>query len=142
MNFGDQSALVMDVVLLANTGWWTEIARSQIVLKMEGLTLSPPPSPWYYPGEQMTMSLVTRQTDEFYVQIVNETDHVFGNWNNQLAVEGSWVMEWTLPSNAPDGTYWVYVRSQADDTIWYSASFDCADVCPADPGREELCAAR
>jgi len=124
VDFGDQSALVMDVVLLANTGWWTEIARSQIVLKMEGLTLSPPPSPWYYPGEQITMCLVTRQTDEFYVQVVNETDHVFGNWNNQLAVEGSWVMEWTLPSNAPDGTYWVYVRAQADDTIWYSASFN------------------
>jgi hypothetical protein len=124
VNFGDQSALVMDVVLLANTGWWTEIARSQIVLKMEGLTLSPPPSPWYYPGEQITMSLVTRQTDEFYVQIVNDTDHVFGDWNNQLAVDGSWVMEWTLPSNAPDGIYYVYVKAQADDTIWYSASFN------------------
>jgi len=124
VDFGDQSAIVMDVVLLANTGWWTEITRSQIVLKMEGLTLSPPPSPWYYPGEQITMSLVTRQTDEFYVQIVNETDHVFGEWNNQLAVEGSWVMEWTLPSNAPDGTYSVYVNAQADDTTWYSTSFD------------------
>jgi hypothetical protein len=123
VNFGDQSALVMDVVLLANIGYWNEIARSQIVLKMEGLTLSPPPSPWYYPGEQITISLVTRQTDEFYVQVVNETDHVFGNWNNQLATDGSWVMEWTLPSNAPDGTYYVYVKAQADDTIWYSASF-------------------
>ncbi len=111
---------VVDVVVSAYNGWtYEEFARTQIIVKQEGLTVYP--SSWYiYPGETVTMSLTTSETGDFYVQIVNETYEDLENWTNQEAVDGTWTMAWTVPEDAPDGYYTINVCEESTDAIWYS----------------------
>lgn len=118
-----QETVVLDIIVYVDDWWWVEFARTQIILKQEGLTLEPEGVYTYYPGLDVTITLVTGQTADFYVQIVNDTWEDLANWTNQEAVEGVWTTTWTIPADTQDGTYWVYVRAELDDSFWYWTSF-------------------
>jgi len=114
---------VYDVVVLAG---WEEVARTSIVVKNEGLTLEP--DPWmttYYPGEEITITLSTIETADFYVQVVNDTmEGDFENWTNQETASGYWSTVWTIADDMPDGSYYVAVRAESDNDIWYIAGIE------------------
>jgi len=110
-------------VVVYYTGTWDEIARKTIVVKDTGLWLDPPDDP-YYPGEQVTITLITTYTtDVFYVQIVNETGATMKNWSGQVALEGWWQTVWTVASDFPDGDFTLNVRDQGSHAIWNQESF-------------------
>ena len=97
-----------------------EIARTPITVVNLGLTLSPD-SDLYYPGEEVSITLVTTHTtDVFYVQIVNETGATMENWTGQVALTGFWNTVWTIRSDFPDGDFMLYVRDAASHASWAS----------------------
>jgi hypothetical protein len=100
-----------------------EIARSSYTVKATGLTLSPPanapPSPSYYPGEEITITYITTHTtDMFYTQVLNSTGATMINWTPQIAPSGyiSWV--WQIASDFPDGHFDMNVRDSTSHAIW------------------------
>ncbi len=111
---------VGDVVVAAYNGWtYEEFARTQIVVKDEGLTVTP--DAWmFYPGETVTITLITAETVDFYVEIVNNTYDDIENWTNQEADEGYWMTEWTIPSDTPDDDYMINVREESNHDVWYT----------------------
>jgi len=110
-------------VVVYYTGTWDEIARKTIVVKDTGLWLDPPDDP-YYPGEQVTVTLITTYTtDVFYVQIVNETGATMKNWSGQVALEGWWQTVWTVAADFPDGDFTLNVRDQGSHAIWNQVFF-------------------
>ena len=115
------------IVTLPNHGN-IEIARSQVIVRATGLILTPAPNnPAYWPGEQVTSSLVVNlaQTSEvFYVQIVNETGFTMANTTAQTALSGYWSHPFTVGAAWPDGTYTMNVRGAGNDAIWYWRDFD------------------
>jgi len=115
---------VYDVVVYYTGGMgWDEIARTSIVVRNLGLTLSPDSFP-YYPGEDVSITFVTTHTtDVFYVQIVNETGATEQNWTGQVALSGYWNTVWTIRDNFPDGNFRLYVRDAATHASWASTSF-------------------
>jgi hypothetical protein len=120
----DGELMVYDVVVYYTGGWWwDEIARTQVTVKAEGLWMEPGDP--YYPGEQVTISLVTANTgDVFYVQIVNETDVTKVNWTGQVALEGWWSTVWTIAADFADGQYTLRVRDADSHATWESETFD------------------
>ena len=120
-----------DVVLKINVGgmWpdWEEVARMPVTVMAQGLTLTPEPTFVYYPGQEIQMSLVTTETEDFYVQVVNDTWEEFFNLTNQDptdgVTDGFWSGSWTIPADIPDDWYTMNVRSDIDDDIWYDISF-------------------
>ena len=101
-----------------------EIARTSIVVRNLGLTLSP--DSWmYYPGEDVTITYVTTHTaDVFYVQIVNETGITKMNWTDQTAFSGVWSAVWTIADDFPDGHFWLWIRDKATDGAWIGTDFE------------------
>ena len=109
----------------------SEIARSQIIVRHVGLTLTPAPTmTGYWPGEQITITLVVNlaQTSKlFYVQVVNESGaETMKNFTDQSAATGYWSNTFSIGATWPDGTYHVNVRDKADNSFWlgYSTDFD------------------
>jgi len=106
---------------------WTEFARTQITVVMTGLFLDPPEaaSPYwdYYPGQEITITLVTTHTEDFYIQVVNDTFVDYLNWSNQEATDNYWTGDWTIPDDIPDGLYDLNVRAELTDVIWYNTDF-------------------
>lgn len=117
---------VCDIVLyVENVWWWDEVLREQIVLRETGLTLSPPSDWYYYPGQEITITVTTSNTDSFYVQILNETDDfLVPSWVYQVVDDtGVWTETFTIPTAAKDGEYLVEVRAEASDALWFSDGF-------------------
>jgi hypothetical protein len=119
----DGDLTVYDVVVYAGG---EEVARTPIVVLDEGLTLEPDPwfAVYYYPGEEITITLTTSETADFYVQIVNDTYETFANWTNLEVADGYWSTVWTIDHDMPDGAYWVRVRAELDNSEWYSTWFN------------------
>ena len=118
-----------DVIVTLPSHGGIEIARSQIVVRAIGLTLSPEPnSPAYWPGETITITLVVTLAQTslvFYVQILNDTGAATNvNFTAQTATAGYWSQKFTIGETLPDGTYHLNVRSQADHSVWYTEDFD------------------
>lgn len=111
---------VGDVVVSAWDGWdYVEFDRAQIMVKDEGLTVSP--DAWmFYPGETVTITLITAETVDFYVEVVNETYDDIENWTNEEAVDGYWSIVWVIPSDTPDDVYMINVREESNHDIWYT----------------------
>jgi hypothetical protein len=123
----DGEAKVYDVVVEVDnneTGGWTEVARTSILVRNEGLTLEPPPWDSYYPGQAVQVTIVTSNTDDlFYVQVVNDTFEEFENWTRLDTADGWYSFVWVVKLDMPDGDYTMNVRAQDNDATWYSESF-------------------
>jgi hypothetical protein len=111
---------VGDVVVSAYDGWdYVEFDRTQVIVKDEGLTVSP--DTWlFYPGETVTITLITAQTVDFYVEIVNYTYDDIENWTNEEAADGYWSTVWTIPTDTPDDDYMINVREESNHDVWYT----------------------
>ncbi len=121
----DGEAAACDVVVEVDDGWWVEVARMPIQVKNEGLTLDPPSSGMYYPGQEVQVTIVTSNTDSlFYVQILNDTlEEVEGcNWTRLDTADGWYSFVWEVDTDMPDGDYTMNVRAQDTDAIWYTES--------------------
>ncbi|MEW5748698.1 MAG: hypothetical protein AB1793_07970 [Candidatus Thermoplasmatota archaeon] len=117
---------VCDIVLyVEDYWWWTEVDREQIVLKETGLSLDPPNDWYYYPGQDVTITVTTGDTDAFYVQILNETDDdMVPPWTYQTVDEdGVWSETFTIPEDAKDGEYLIEVRAETSDALWFDELF-------------------
>ncbi len=128
----DGEIMIYDVVAFANNGdWWDpweEIDRVQITVRNEGLWLDPPSST-YYPGQEVQVKLVTSNTDDFYMQVVNDTYvDIFNNSaeGGEETVDGSWYYLWTIDNETADGTYWLNIRDESDHSTWYSVMIQIA----------------
>lgn len=116
---------VFDVVLFVDQwGWWTETARTPIVIRAEGLSMDPYPEPGYWPGEEVTMTLVTTYPDHFYVQVVDEAYDPMVVWEHQETVDSVWTTVWTVNDTLVDGWYMVEVRAESDDSLMYTSYFE------------------
>ena len=120
----DGEIIIYDVIAYADNGdWWDpweEIDRVQITVRNEGLWLEPPNWDYYYPGQDVQVKLVTSNEDDFYLQVVNNTYEDFTNVSNQeVDDDGVWYYTWTVPSDMPDGVYWMNIRHESSDAIWY-----------------------
>ncbi|HUV61689.1 MAG TPA: hypothetical protein VMW71_05925 [Thermoplasmata archaeon] len=128
--------IVYDVVLFAydSTYWydWVEVDRTQIVVKNVGLFLDPD-SNNYYPGQTVNLKVVTTETEDFYIQLVNDTFETFMNWTDKQVEEDD---DWTLyetwivginedgePEDIPDGDYTLYVRNENTNAFFDLNSF-------------------
>jgi hypothetical protein len=119
----DGEMLVYDIVVYVDTGGWTEIARVPIQVKNEGLTLEPPNWGYYYPGQEVTVTIVTSNTDDlFYVQVVNDTFEDFENWTRLDTADGWYSFVWVIDEDMPDGQYTMNVRAQDNDALWYTTN--------------------
>ncbi|MDH3365739.1 MAG: hypothetical protein OEM29_07050 [Thermoplasmata archaeon] len=124
----DGEIIVYDIVLFAydtDISDWVEIDRTQIVVRNVGLFLNPD-SGYYYPGQTVTLKVVTTNTEDFYVQVVNETWDTHKNWTNKEVSEEddyTWYQTWIIESDIPDGDYSIYVRSEDNDALWDTNSF-------------------
>jgi hypothetical protein len=117
---------ICDIVLFVEDYWWyTEVDRQQIVLKETGLSLDPPNDWYYYPGQDVTITVTTGDTDAFYVQILNETDDdMVPPWTYQTVDEdGVWTETFTIPEDAKDGEYLIEVRAETSDALWFDEYF-------------------
>ncbi len=117
---------ICDVVLFVEDYiWWEEVTRQQIVVREAGLTLDPPTDWYYFPGQEVEITVATGNTDSFYVQIWNETDDdLVPPWTYQTVDEdGLWVESFTIPDDALDGSYIVEVRAEATDDLWFYEEF-------------------
>jgi hypothetical protein len=112
-------AMTYDVVVI----YGDVVARHPIVVKATGLDLQPDSHSWapYYPGQTITITLVTDQTtDGFYVQVVNSTGATMFNITNQIAWTGWWSYDWTIASDFPDGHFYMNVNDADTHGTWYS----------------------
>ncbi len=121
----DGDMTVCDVVVLVNGIYgWVEFASTQIIVKKSGVTLDPA-SYEYYPGQEVTINVLTGETEAFRVEITNETDHMVEHWDFQTADdEGVWSEVWTVPDDAKDGEYRISVTWEVTDVEWYHDYFD------------------
>ncbi len=117
----DGEVMVYNIVVYAGG---SEIASVPIQVKNEGLILDPPPWDMYYPGQEVQVTIVTSNTEDFYVQVVNDTYVDFENWTNLETSEGWYSFVWVVDSDMPDGDYDVNVRAEDNNAIWYSESVD------------------
>ncbi len=119
---------ICDIVVTMDVWPWSEVVREQIILREPGLTLDPPPDWYYYPGQEVTVTLMTGNTEAFYVQIWNETDDdLVPPWTYQTVDEtGVWTETFTIPDDAKDGEYVIEVRAEASDVLWYYEYFEVA----------------
>jgi hypothetical protein len=108
------------VVVYVDTGWWTEVARVPIQVKNEGLTLDPPSWGMYYPGQEVTVTIITSETEDFYVQLVNDTYEDFENWTSLETSDGWYSFVWVIDADMPDGDYTMNVRAEDNNVVWYS----------------------
>ncbi|UCE92310.1 MAG: hypothetical protein JSV90_04020 [Methanobacteriota archaeon] len=113
---------IYDVVVKVLDGPEYEIARTQITVRNEGLTLEPPNWGSYYPGQEVNITLVTSEEDDFYIQLVNDTyeDFYLNESNQDPGDEGYWQYTWIIDNRTPDGTYMLNIRDDSDDIIWYT----------------------
>lgn len=117
---------ICDIVYyVEDVWWWEEVSREQIILRETGLTLNPPPDWYYYPGQDVTITVTTGDTDSFYVQILNETDDdLIPAWTYQTVDDsGVWSETFTIPEDAKDGDYLVEVRAETSDALWFDETF-------------------
>ncbi len=116
--------VVCDVVAYVDGVWgYQEYARTQITVMKERLTLDPDLGT-YYPGQSVEITLVTRQTVDFYVEIVNETDVSKVNWTSQEAGDDHfWSTVWDIDPDFADGYYEIRVRQETSHAIWEQDSF-------------------
>ena len=118
--------LIYDVILYADNGWtWIEIDRTQLVVRNVGLFVDPD-TDYYYPGQQVSLKVVTTNTEDFYVQVVNDTFTTIQNWTNLEVGEGddfTWETVWTIQSDIADGDYRIYVRSEDNNAFWAEAMY-------------------
>ncbi|MCJ7561739.1 MAG: hypothetical protein MUO84_01855 [Thermoplasmata archaeon] len=123
----DGDLTVCDVVVLVNGIYgWAQFTSTQIIVKRSGVTLDPS-SYFYYPGQDVAISVLTGEDDAFRVEITNETDHMVDHWDYQTAnVDGVWSVAWTVPADAKDGTYDIRVIWEVSDTTWYHDTFEIA----------------
>jgi len=119
---------ICDVVVTMDVWPWTEVVREQIILREAGLTLDPAPDWYYYPGQEIALTVMTGNTDAFYVQIWNETnDDLVTPWTYQTVDEtGVWTESFTIPDDAKDGTYVVQVMAETSDALWFEEEFEVA----------------
>jgi hypothetical protein len=118
-----QLMVVCDVVVFVDDidYGWVEFARTQVIVKQEGLYLEPS-SGTYYPGEEVTVTVITRETQDFYIEVVNGTGDAIEEFLNIETSEGYYSTVWTV-NDAPDDYYYMYVRAEIDDDIWMGRSF-------------------
>ncbi len=105
-----------------------EAARSEIVVRNVGLTLIPDPNDTaYWPGETISIRLGLTHDEAsqvFYIQVTNITDmYTYLNLSALSAPTGYWTGSFQVGSAWPDGTFHVNVRSNLDNSIWYSDTF-------------------
>jgi hypothetical protein len=103
----------------------TEVARQSIIVIKEGISLTP--DSWmYYPGQTITIEVVTSHTtDVFYVAVLNETGAYWSgaNWTGQTALQGYWSKEWTIAADFPDGIFSIVVRDAGTHATWEQRDF-------------------
>jgi hypothetical protein len=99
----------------------TEFARHSITVQDTGLTLDPEETTTYYPGQTISITLVTENVAEgFYVQIVNDTGVTKFNITNQVTWTGQWNYLWTIASDFPDGHFTMNVNDATTHNNWES----------------------
>ncbi|UCE45045.1 MAG: hypothetical protein JSU93_06565 [Methanobacteriota archaeon] len=111
---------VYDVILYVDDGGWIEVDRTQIIVRNTGTFLDPDTG-MYYPGQEVSLTIVTTNTDDFYVQVVNETWVDVMNRSNievNESVDWTWHYTWLIPPGTPDGTYTLNVRFEDNNGIW------------------------
>lgn len=116
---------ICDIVLSVNTPYgWAEVTREQIVLRNEGVTLDPATYP-YYPGQEVTITVTTGNTAEFYVQVWDDADHdLVPEWTYQTVDDsGVWSETFTIPDDADAGDYRVRVIEEGTDIVWFVVHF-------------------
>jgi hypothetical protein len=115
--------VVCDVVVYVDDAYsgWVEFARTQVIVKQEGLYMDPSSSV-YYPGEEVTVTVITRETQDFYIEVVNWSGDAIEQFLNVETSEGYYSFLWVV-NDAPDDYYYMYVRAEIDDTIWMTRSF-------------------
>ena len=106
-----------------------EAARTQIVVRNVGLTLTPDPTATsYWPGETISMKLGLTHDEAalvFYIQVTNTTDiHTYLNISALSAPTGYWIGTFIVGTDWPDGTFHVNVRANLDNSIMYSRTFN------------------
>lgn len=103
----------------------TEVARHPVIVKATGLTLQPGASSFnpYYPGETVSITLVTTHTATgFYLQVINSTGATLFNVTNQIAWSGWWTYNWNIALDFPDGAFTMNVKDATTHGDWYSAT--------------------
>jgi len=118
---GEPDMVVCEVVAYVWNNYtnWEEFAREPITVLKERLTLSPDLD-IYYPGQSVDITLVTMRTDDFYVQIVNETEVRKVNWTSQETGDDHyWNTVWTIAATFEDGYYELRVRDEDTHAVWY-----------------------
>lgn len=124
---GDGNIAIADVVLYLDYIYYVEeVTRTQVMVKTSGMTLSPDPSWYYSPGQNVTITVVTSDTDPFYVQVLDDMGHdVVLPWTDQTVDStGTWTRTFTIPMDAEDGEYLVEVRADdASDALWFARYF-------------------
>jgi hypothetical protein len=76
----------------------------------------------YYPGEEVTVTVITRETQDFYIEVVNGTDDAIETFLNIETSEGYYSFVWVV-NDAPDDLYYMNVRAEIDDDIWMTDAF-------------------
>ncbi len=97
---------------------WEPILSTPITIRNEGVTLDPETTK-YYPGQDVTITVTTSYTEEFFVQIWDDEDHdLVPEWTHETADDdGVWTQNFTIPSDADSGTYRVRVLTETDPPV-------------------------
>lgn len=121
---------IADVVLYLDYVYYTEeVARAQVMIRTSDMWLDPDPSWPYSPGQNVTITMVTSNTEEFYVQVLDEMGHdLILPWTGQTVdATGTWTETFTIPVDAEDGEYVVEVRlDDPSDALWFDEYFHVA----------------
>jgi len=122
----DGDSTVADIELSVRDPYddWQPIFVTQITLRNEGVSLDPETFP-YYPGQDITITVMTSNTEEFYVQVWNDENHdLVPEWTHEEVDEdGVWSENFTIPDDADSGTYRVRVLGELSDTLWFQTQF-------------------
>ncbi len=108
-------------------GNWEPILSTPITLRNEGVSLDPETS-MYYPGQDVTITVTTGNTEEFYVQIWDDEDHdLVPEWTHETVDDdGVWSDNFTIPADADSGWYRARVVAEDGDVLWFQAWFSIA----------------
>jgi len=121
---GEPDVVVCDIIAYVYGDYgYQEYARSHITVMKERLTLSPDLGT-YYPGQAVDITLVTMHTDDFYMQVLNETDVTKVNWTSQETGDDHyWSTVWNIAADFADGWYELRVRDEDTHVTWFMDTF-------------------
>lgn len=120
----EPDVVVFDIEVRVNGVWgWQWYTSTQVTVMKERLTLDPALGT-YYPGQPVEITLVTSNTQDFYLQVVNDTGVTKFNLTDKEAGDDHyWSYVWTIASDFEDGWYTMRVRDEVTHAVWESTSF-------------------